>query len=70
MEVASRTVRQLTSTGRNEDATWAPDGRHLAFVSNRTGSRQLWVIDVETGRVRQITRGAEARLPAWSARID
>jgi TolB protein len=70
MEVGSRTVRQLTSAGRNEDPTWAPDGRHLAFVSDRTGSRQLWAIDVETGRVRQITRGAEARLPAWSHRID
>jgi TolB protein len=70
MDVAGKTVRQLTSAGRNEDPTWAPDGRHLAFVSNRTGSRQLWVIDLETGRVRQITRGGEARLPAWSPRID
>jgi TolB protein len=70
MDVASRTVRQLTSAGRNEDPTWAPDGRHLAFVSNRTGSRQLWVIDLETGRIRQLTRGAETRLPAWSPRID
>jgi TolB protein len=70
MDVASRTVRQLTSAGRNEDPTWAPDGRHLAFVSNRTGSRQLWVIDLETGRIRQLTRGSETRLPAWSLRID
>jgi TolB protein len=70
MDVASRTVRQLTSAGRNEDPTWAPDGRHLAFVSNRTGSRQLWVIDLETGRIRQLTRGPETRLPAWSPRID
>jgi TolB protein len=70
MDVGSRTVRQLTSAGRNEDPTWAPDGRHLAFVSDRTGSRQVWVIDLETGRVRQLTRGGEARLPAWSARID
>lgn len=70
MDVAGRTVRQLTSAGRNEDPTWAPDGRHLAFVSSRTGSRQLWVIDLETGRIRQLTRGAETRLPAWSPRID
>jgi TolB protein len=70
MDVASRTVRQLTSAGRNEDPTWAPDGRHLAFVSDRTGSRQVWVIDLETGRIRQLTRGPETRLPAWSPRID
>lgn len=70
MDVATRTVRQLTSVGRNEDPTWAPDGRHLAFVSSRTGTRQLWVIDLDTGRIRQLTRVGDARLPAWSPRID
>lgn len=70
MDVATRTVRQLTSLGRNEDPTWAPDGLHLAFVSNRTGERQIWVIDLDTGRVRQVTRIGETRLPAWSRRID
>lgn len=69
MDVATRSVRQLTSAGRNEDPTWAPDGRHLAFVSTRTGSRQVWIIDLDTGRVRQLTRLGEARLPSWSPRI-
>jgi len=69
MDVASRTVRQLTSAGRNEDPTWAPDGRHLAFVSDRTGTRQLWVMDMDTGRVRQLTRLDGTRLPSWSPRI-
>jgi TolB protein len=69
MDVQARTVRQLTSAGRNEDPTWAPDGQHLAFVSDRTGNRQIWVIDLETGRVRQVTRVGEARLPAWSGRM-
>jgi len=70
MDVRTRTVRQLTSLGRNEDPTWAPDGRHLAFVSDRTGNRQIWIIDLDTGRVRQLTRLGEARLPAWSPRIE
>lgn len=69
MDVSSRTVRQLTSAGRNEDATWAPDGRHIAFISDRTGRRQVWVIDVDTGRVRQLTTVGDARLPAWSPRM-
>lgn len=70
MDVASRTVRQLTSAGRNEDPTWAPDGRHLAFVSNRTGTRQIWVMDMDTGRVRQLTRQGGTRLPSWSPRLS
>jgi TolB protein len=70
MDVSSRTVRQLTSAGRNEDPTWAPDGRHLAFVSSRTGTRQIWVMDMDTGRVRQLTRLDGARLPSWSPRVS
>jgi TolB protein len=64
-----RSLKQLTSDGRNEDPSWAPDGRHLTFVSNRTGTRQLWVLDIESGRTRQLTRGAAVRLPAWSPRL-
>ena len=66
----SREVRQLTSFGRNEDATWAPDSRHIGFVSDRTGSPQLWVIDLETGRVRQVTKIGGVKLPAWSPRVS
>jgi TolB protein len=69
INLRDRSLRQLTSDGRNEDPSWAPDGRHLAFVSNRTGTKQLWVLDVETGRSRQLTRGAPVRLPAWSPRL-
>jgi TolB protein len=69
INLRDRSLRQLTSDGRNEDPSWAPDGRHLTFVSNRTGVRQLWVLDTETGRSRQLTRGAPVRVPAWSPRL-
>lgn len=66
LNLRDRTVRQLTSDGSNEDPSWAPDGRHLVFTSNRTGVQQLWVIDVETGRLRQLTRASGSRLAEWS----
>ena len=69
LDVRSRTVRQLTSVGRNEDPSWAPDSRHLAFVSDRAGYRQLWIIDLETGRIRPLLQQSGARLPAWSPRL-
>ena len=70
INLRDRSLKQLTSDGRNEDPSWAPDGRHLTFVSTRTGSRQLWVLDIESGRTRQLTRGAAVRLPAWSPRLS
>jgi TolB protein len=69
INLRDRSLKQLTSDGRNEDPSWAPDGRHLTFVSDRTGTRQLWVLDIESGRSRQLTRGAAVRLPAWSPRL-
>ena len=61
--------RRLTSEGENEGPSWAPDGRHLAISSTRGGSKQIWVLDTESGRFRQLTRAPGARLSAWSPRL-
>ncbi|NLI01464.1 MAG: PDZ domain-containing protein [Chthonomonadales bacterium] len=48
---------RLTNTPeREEDITWSPDGKGLALISDRTGSAELYLLDVETRRMRQITR--------------
>ena len=64
--LAGRRLKAWTSSGRNEDPSWGPDGRHLVFVSNRTGRRQLFVLDTESGLTRQIMTPGSAKLPAWS----
>ena len=69
INLRDQSVKQVTSEGRNEDPSWAPDARHLVFTSQRSGTRQLWITDIETGRTRQLTRGSAARLAAWSPRL-
>jgi len=70
MSLRDQTPHQLTSDAQNEDPAWAPDARHLVFSSTRGGNKQLWVIDVQSGRVRQLTHGASmSRLGAWSPRL-
>lgn len=69
LSLRDRAVKQLTSTGVNEDPSWAPDGRHLVFTSSRSGVKQLWVIDTESGRLRQLTHAAGARLADWSPHL-
>ncbi len=65
--VQDRQMRKLTTLGENEDPTWSPDSRHLAFTSNRSGVKEIWVLDTQSGRYRQLThRGGGARLAAWS----
>ncbi len=70
INLRDRSVSQVTSDGRNDTPAWAPDGRHLVFTSTRGGTEQLWVADTETGRTRQLTRGAGARLAEWSPRLS
>jgi TolB protein len=69
IRVAGGTPKLLTSDGINEQPSWAPDGRHLVFTSTRTGVRQLWVLDTESNRVRQLTKSAGSKLASWSARL-
>jgi TolB protein len=66
ISLRDKSVKQLTSAGSNEDPSWAPDGRHVIFSSTRTGSKQLFVIDSESGKWRQLTQNGGVRLPAWS----
>jgi dipeptidyl aminopeptidase/acylaminoacyl peptidase len=40
-------VKPLTTTGRDGGAKWAPDGRRIAFVSQRDGTSQLYLLDVD-----------------------
>lgn len=68
--VGSGSVQVMTSQGRNEDPSWAPDSRHVVFKSTRSGSDQLWIFDLETGSFRQLTSKSViidgTRYPAWS----
>jgi TolB protein len=66
IDVRDRAPKQLTSEGENEDPSWAPDGRHIVFTSSRSGDKQLWILDTETGRARQLTHAKGSRLAAWS----
>ncbi|MEU1390437.1 MULTISPECIES: amidohydrolase family protein [unclassified Nonomuraea] len=38
------------------DPDFSPDGRRLAFVTDRTGTLNVWVRDLDTGADRQVTR--------------
>jgi TolB protein len=60
--------QQLTfSQGNNEDPSWAPDGRFLAFSSNRTGRKEIYIMRADGTGQKRITHGeGEKTDPAWS----
>lgn len=59
-------VRQLTTTGWNEDPSWAPDGRHVVYSGAGAQTDGLYVIDTVTGTIRLLARGAKLRTADWS----
>src|ERR1700748_199194 len=69
IRVTGGTPKQLTDQGVNEQPSWAPDGRHLVFTSTRTGVRQLWILDTESNRMRQLTKSAGSPLAAGWPRL-
>ena len=49
------------------DPAWSPDGKLLAYSTDRAGSLDIWVRDLATGADRQVTKHAGAALSAaWS----
>jgi dipeptidyl aminopeptidase/acylaminoacyl peptidase len=60
--------RQLTAgTARDSAPRWSPDGRRLAFVSDRAGKPQLYLLSLDGGEPRQVTDLAfGVSSPAWS----
>jgi TolB protein len=64
-------LRRLTAgPGSNESASWAPNGRHLVFQSNRLGSYQLYTMLADGSEQQQLSRGpGETTSGSWSARL-
>ncbi|MBM3791973.1 MAG: hypothetical protein FJW35_16705, partial [Acidobacteria bacterium] len=47
---------QLTrADGRDNHPRWSPDGRRIAFISNREGGPQVWTLDVSSGEAKKLT---------------
>jgi dipeptidyl aminopeptidase/acylaminoacyl peptidase len=66
---AGGTATQLTNGPKaDRHPRWSPDGKSIAFESNRDGSLQIYVINISTGETKKITSiSTEASGAIWSA---
>jgi Tol biopolymer transport system component len=55
------------STWWDDAPALSPDGRQVAFTSNRTGMNEIWIADVDAASARQVTaHGPVVLAPQWS----
>jgi len=71
MDTDGTNVQQLTDNHAFDGScTWSPDGHHIAFGSYRNKGYDIYVMDILTREVKQLTHNPEdrnwANEPSWS----
>lgn len=57
----------LYENSNDFEPAWSPDGKKIAFSSNRDGALEIYVVNVDgTGRTRLTDNTEAASHPAWS----
>lgn len=55
LDVKTKEVRQFTNSSKTEDTPrWSPDGKRLAFISNRDDVRQIYAISMNGGEAKRL----------------
>jgi Tol biopolymer transport system component len=66
-------VKLLASSRKNDSAQYSPDGRRICFVSDRTGTAQLWMANADGSNPAVLTsfaNGTPVGTPRWSPAGD
>lgn len=57
-------ARQLTVRDSYESSpVWSPDGKKIAFASDRNGNNDIYVMDTRGGNLRRLTSNSAAEIP-------
>jgi TolB protein len=62
-------LTNLTRSPKSEERypCWSPDGKRIAFISDRDGPPNLYIMDADGGNVRRLTKTrAVCYMPSWA----
>ena len=65
---AGTTSRFISSTRFDSSPAYSPDGKRIAFVSDRSGNQEIWICDRDGSNQAQLTSvgGSLVRPPRWA----
>jgi len=52
-------IKAMAEIPNTSSAMYSPDGKRIAFLSNRSGTPHVWLVSTEGGEPQQITNGAD-----------
>lgn len=69
VNAASGSVQAVTrfEGALTDGPAWSPDGAWLAFSTDAGGVADVWLVEVASDEVQQVTQNANARCPVWIA---
>ncbi|HUQ20690.1 MAG TPA: hypothetical protein VM099_13830 [Gemmatimonadaceae bacterium] len=60
-------LHELTSNGHNQQPAWSPDGKRIAFTSDRDGNSEIYVMNADgSNQVRLTNNPSPDESPTWS----
>ena len=51
----SNSIQQYLNIRSASSPTFSPDGKSIAYLTNVTGTQQIWFVDLPDGKPRQLT---------------
>ncbi len=70
LPIAGGKATRITSgTGWDQQPRYSPDGAQITFISDRNGSKNLWIANVDGSKSKALTKGERLNFssPIWSA---
>jgi len=66
MEGGASSRSALSSTRRDDSPQFSPDGKRIAFSSERSGHQEIWIADVDGSNAFQLTTSRASGTARWS----
>ena len=68
MEIRGKPQALTNDSFYKEDPSWSPDGKRIAYSSDKAGTEDLYILDLETKHEQRVTTSAESAevSAAWS----